>query len=76
MENLEKLQEKVDKMAYDISDIKVALKGYNGQEGLCKKVNQNSKSINKVYIYLAILAASTGGGAYGIIQTILNNHPF
>ena len=52
-------------------EIKTVLKGYNGNEGLCKKVNNNSKAINKLWIMVAILGTSLGGSAYGIIRALM-----
>lgn len=50
--------------------IKTVLKGYNG-EGLVEKVNNNGKAINKLWIIVAILSVSIGGGVYGILQNLL-----
>ena len=60
-----------DKVIKELTEIKQVLKGYNGNTGLCKQVECNTKMINKIWIAIAIIAASTGGGAYGIIQFIL-----
>jgi len=73
MSDLTEIKKAIAETKEDVAYIKIALKGYDGQEGLCKKVDRNSRSINKIYISLAVLAATTGGGAYGIIHAILSN---
>ncbi len=64
-------EEKVDKLVSDVNEIKTALKGYDGQTGLCAQVNGNCKAINKIWIVLAVLAVPAGGGGYGIIRMIM-----
>jgi len=62
------LEEKVDSLIEDVREVKTALKGYNGQIGLCKQVENNARAINKIWITLAVIIASCGGGTYGLIQ--------
>jgi len=53
----------------DVLEIKVVLKGYNGDEGLVKRVASNTQAINRLWVTIAVMAASSGGG-YGIIRLI------
>jgi len=46
------------------------LLGVNGSPGLCKMVERNTKSINKLWIAVTIISASVGGGVYGIIELL------
>ena len=47
----------------DVAKVKIALKGYNGQEGLCDKVEQQGKAITRLWLTLALIVpASAGGG--------------
>jgi hypothetical protein len=46
------------------------LLGTNGSLGLCKMVERNTKSINKLWISVTIISASVGGGVYGIIELL------
>lgn len=55
----------------DMTEVKVALKGYNGQEGLCDKVEQQGKAITRLWISVAVLASSVGGGAFAIVKAFL-----
>ena len=61
----------VEEVKDDVIEIKQALKGYNGQVGLCKQVENNSKQIFKLWIAIVALAVSVGGGIWGIVQAIL-----
>lgn len=66
-------EEKIDKVVSDIGEIKVLLKGYNGQEGLCKQVENQGRHIQKLWVVIAILGASFGGGGAAIIRAILGS---
>ena len=55
----------------DVSAIKQELKGYDGNEGLCKQVANNTKAINKIWVAIAILIVTIGGNAYGLVQVLL-----
>ncbi len=55
---------------YEVTSIKQLLKGYNGDIGLCKQVENNSRAITKLWICMAVIVASAGGGSYAIIQTL------
>ena len=61
----------LDKMANDILEIKVTLKGYNGSEGLCDKVEAHTKAINRLWLAITVIAVSLGGGIYGIVQAFI-----
>lgn len=60
----------LENMSTDIAEIKVVLKGYDGDEGLVKKVENNTKQIAKLWIAIAAIIASTGGGTIAIIKAI------
>ena len=61
----------LDKMAQDITEIKVTLKGYNGSEGLCDKVEAHTKAINRLWLTVTAIAVSLGGGIYGVVQAFI-----
>ena len=69
--DLEELDSKLDSVVIDIKEIKTALKGYNGQIGLCQQVEKNTKAINKIWICIAVIASSIGGGIYGIVKVLM-----
>jgi len=51
-----------------LTQIHAVLLGVNGNPGLCKLVDRNTRMINKLWVTVIILAASVGGGVYGIIE--------
>ena len=51
-----------------ITEIHAVLLGVNGNPGLCKLVDRNTKMINKLWIAVIVIATSVGGGVYGIIE--------
>ena len=53
-----------------ITEIHAVLLGVNGNPGLCKLVDRNTKMINKLWIAVIIIATSVGGGVYGIIELL------
>jgi len=62
------MQEKTD---HDkITEIHAVLLGVNGNPGLCKIVDRNTKAIQKLWVVVIIIATSMGGGAYGIIELL------
>jgi len=65
------LEDLIVKTHEDVSEIKIVLKGYNGQPGLCKQVECNTKAIAKIWVTLAVLIASAGGGTYGLVRLLL-----
>ena len=65
------LKEGQNKSNNSLIEIATVLKGYNGNPGLCKIVDDNCKSINRIWIALAILGASISGGAYGIVKLLI-----
>ena len=71
MPTLDALDKKLDTMAEDVVAVKTALKGYDGQVGLCKQVERNSKAIAKLWICIIILALSIGGGTFGLVKAVL-----
>ena len=53
-----------------LTQIHAVLLGVNGNPGLAKLVDRNTKMINKLWIAVTILATSVGGGVYGIINML------
>ena len=53
-----------------ITEIHAVLLGVNGNVGLCKLVERNAKSIQKLWIAVIIIATSVGGGTYGIVELL------
>ncbi len=60
-------------MHQKIIGIEQVLKGYNGDgdTGLCKQVENNSKAITRLWIALAVVIATSGGSSYAIAQKIM-----
>ena len=56
----------------DLTEIKIVLKGYDGTAGLVKQVQNNTRAVNKIWIVIAVLVATAGGGSYGLVQFVLN----
>ena len=62
------MAEKVD---HDlITEMHAVLLGTNGHLGLCWQVERNTRAINKLWIAIAVIASSVGGGVYGIIELL------
>ena len=61
----------LEQMAKDITEIKTTLKGYNGSQGLCDKVEANTKAINRLWLVITAMAVSLGGGIYGLVQAFI-----
>jgi len=58
-----------------ITEMHAVLLGVNGNPGLCKLVERNTKlieinnrAIQKLWIAVIVIATSVGGGVYGIIE--------
>ena len=52
-------------------EVHAALLGVNGQGGLNRQVEKNTKNIFKLWCAIIAIAVSIGGGVFGIIKTIL-----
>jgi len=65
------LKEASEKHSSNLVEITTVLKGYNGNRGLCKQVDDNSRAINRMWIALGIIGASVGGSAYGIVKALM-----
>ena len=63
--------QKLDILIQDVAEVKQALKGYNGQIGLCKQVGNNSKQITKLWIMIVAILVSLGGGVWGVVQIVM-----
>jgi len=61
--------QKIEKMAGSVKAIEQELKGYDGNPGLCKKVDNNTKAINKLWIVIAFVIGATGI-SIGILQVL------
>ncbi len=59
------------KLERQMVEITTVLKGYNGNEGLCDKVDQYGKAIGRLWIAVSVMSVSIGGGAYGVVQALL-----
>ena len=53
-----------------IIEIHAVLLGTNGNPGVAHQVARNSKAIGKIWIAIAVLASTIGGGTYGIIELL------
>jgi len=51
-----------------LTEIHAVLLGVNGNPGLCKIVERNTKAIQKLWVAVIIIATSVGGGVYGVIE--------
>ena len=40
------------------------------KNGLMNQVKRNSRSINKLWVLIAVFIAGTGGGVYGVIELL------
>ncbi len=63
--------EELKQLLEDVSEIKGLLKGYNGRRGLVEQIEVNTKAINKLWIAIFIMAASTGSGVFAIVKTLV-----
>uniref|UniRef100_A0A6H1ZT39 Uncharacterized protein n=1 Tax=viral metagenome TaxID=1070528 RepID=A0A6H1ZT39_9ZZZZ len=53
-----------------LTQIHAVLIGVNGNPGLVKLVDRNTRSIQKLWLAIIIIATSIGGGVYGIIEIL------
>ena len=53
-----------------LTQIHAVLIGVNGNPGLVKLVDRNTRAIQKLWIAVIIITTSIGGGVYGIIELI------
>jgi len=53
-----------------ITEIHTVLLGTNGHNGIAKQVERNAKAITKIWVCIAIIMSSIGGGIYGIIELL------
>ena len=51
-----------------LTEIHAVLLGVNGNPGLCKLVERNTKAIQKLWVAVIVIATSVGGGVYGVIE--------
>ena len=65
------LQKLTQKSTKDLAEVIVVLKGYNGDAGLCEKVESHTKAINKLWIAVTVIGVSLSGSAYGIVRALV-----
>ena len=71
------IEEKIDKLVTDVTEIKIALKGYDGQSGVCERLDMLEKSFykfrNTAILILGLLIGSglLGTGIYELVRNIL-----
>jgi len=53
-----------------LTQIHAVLLGVNGNPGLAKLVDRNTKAIQKLWVLMAVILASLCGGVYGIIELL------
>jgi hypothetical protein len=53
-----------------LTEVHAAIIGLNGNPGLIKLVDRNTRSIQKLWVAVIVLATSVGGGVYGIIELL------
>lgn len=64
--------DKLEQVHKDIIEIKTVLLGVpnTSDNGLAGDVKRNHSEIKKLWITLAIVVGSVGGGAFGVIQLV------
>jgi len=53
-----------------LTEIHAAIIGINGNPGLIKLVDRNTRAIQKLWIAIIIITTSIGGGVYGIVELL------
>jgi len=53
-----------------LTEIHAVIIGVNGNPGLVKLVDRNTRAIQKLWIAVVIIATSIGGGVYGAIELL------
>ena len=53
-----------------LTEIHAVIIGVNGNPGLVKLVDRNTRAIQKLWVAVIIIATSMGGGVYGIIELL------
>jgi hypothetical protein len=60
-DEIREINDRLDKIHTDISDIKVCLLGYGGKEGLISRVRQHGDTIKYLTIAIIVLACAVLG---------------
>ena len=61
----------LEKSDHDLlTEVHTVLLGTNGHPGIAKQVERNTRAITRMWIAIAIIASSIGGGVYGIIELL------
>lgn len=53
-----------------IVEMHTVIWGTDGSDGIARQVSRNSKAINKIWIVVAVIVTSIGGGTWGIFELI------
>jgi len=53
-----------------ITEMHAVLLGANGHPGIAKQVDRNSKAIIRLWVVIAVILSSIGGGIYGVIEIL------
>lgn len=68
-------EQKISEIHSDMTEVKKTvagieqlLKGYDGQTGVVKQVENHGKQLNKIWLILAVLIPASGGGGFGLFK--------
>jgi len=53
-----------------LTEVHTVLLGTNGHPGIAKQVERNARAITKIWVCIAVIMSSIGGGVYGIIEIL------
>jgi len=54
-----------------IIEMHAALLGTNGQGGLFRQVEKNTKAIFRIWLAVIVILLSIGGGTFGIVKAVI-----
>ncbi len=54
-----------------IIEMHAALLGTNGQGGLLRQVERNTKAIFRLWLAVVVIIISIGGGTFGIVKAVI-----
>ena len=54
-----------------IVEMHTVLLGANGQGGLARQVEKNTKAITKLWLAIVAITVSIGGGVFGIVKAVM-----
>jgi hypothetical protein len=67
-EHLSKVNGRLEKHDNSITKMDTTL---YSKDGICDRVGNNTKTLVKMMIAVAVLSAGVGGGTYGLIQALI-----